>query len=57
MSYYVKGWEAESLIKEILAKHEGFVSPECSIEVSFPFSLTVTFFSIYNDIFFFFVGN
>jgi len=36
MSYHVKGWEAESLIKEILAEHEGFVSPECSIEVSLP---------------------
>ena len=35
MSYHVKSaFEAESLIKNTLAKHEGFVSPDCSIEVT-----------------------
>lgn len=36
MSYDVKNaFEAENLIKWTLAQHEGFVSPDCSIEVPF----------------------
>jgi hypothetical protein len=34
MSYHPTAWQAENLIKDTLAQHEGFVSPDCSVEVT-----------------------